>query len=81
MLRNCARFVVSVERSAARLYVRFHNMLAQDNGIETIEWVALAAVVIVLIGGIMAIFSGQGQKLGQAIFDGIMSWVAKLMTK
>jgi hypothetical protein len=56
-------------------------MLAQDNGIETIEWVALAAVVIVLIGGILAIFSGQGQKLGQAIFDGIMSWVAKLMTK
>ena len=39
----------------------------REKGIETVEWIALAAVILVLLLAIMAVFSEQGRAVGEAI--------------
>ena len=54
---------------------RILDWAKSEHGIETIEWIALAAVVLVLLTAIMVVFTSQGQAVGQAIIAKIIEWI------
>jgi len=51
--------------------------MREEKGIETIEWIALAAVVLVLLGGILAVFSDRASDIANAIVTQILSWIGR----
>jgi len=61
------------------IYSCLQNLLrakAQDEkGIETIEWIALAAVILVLLMGAMAMMTDFGQATAGLIFEKISEWI------
>jgi hypothetical protein len=61
-------------------YVAFQLRLAQEDeqGIESIEWVALGAVLALTILAVGAILVPGGQQIGQTVLDGILSWASKI---
>ncbi len=66
---------------ANRGHLKLLNLWMGDEGIETIEWVALGAVLAVAIGAIMALASDQGKAIGTSIFTGIKSWADRFASK
>lgn len=48
-----------------------------EDGATLVEYIAWTAVVLVLLMGIMAVFSGQAQRVGQAIIDQIVLWIER----
>ncbi len=68
MLRNWAILV----------WIRVQSLWLQEDGIETIEWVALGAVLALTIAAIMAVLQPGGQQIGQTILSGIMKWASKI---
>jgi hypothetical protein len=61
-------------------YMAFQLKLAQEDeqGIESIEWVALGAVLALTILAVGAILVPGGQQIGQTVLDGILSWASKI---
>lgn len=49
-----------------------------EEGAEAIEWIAMAAAVILLLVGVAAVLQGQGPGVGQMIVGAILSWISKL---
>lgn len=47
----------------------------RDCGVETIEWIALAAVVLALLLGVLTVMSPGGQAVATQMLDQITSWV------
>lgn len=60
-----------------KLYANLYAKLASEDGIETIEWIGLAAVVLVLLGAIGGVF-GDDSSVGQAITNTMTSWINSL---
>ena len=56
---------VRFKKLYSRLIVLSHNLQAED-GIETIEWIGLAAVVLVLLGAVATVFGGDSS-VGNAL--------------
>ena len=53
--------------------------LRREEGVETIEWIGLAAVIIALIGVLITVMGGGGgQTIAQAIVDVITNWIRGL---
>jgi len=57
--------------------MRFANWAKREEGTTIVEYIAWTAVVLVLLMGIMAVFSGQAQRVGQAIIDQILIWIER----
>lgn len=65
------------------LYVYFPIWIAElkrklgsERGVETVEWVGMAAVVLALIGAIAAVMGGAGgTSIGEAIASTIAGWI------
>jgi hypothetical protein len=70
--------VPRLERLFGRFQTRLAGIWLGEEGIETIEWVALGAVLAVAIGAIMALAPAQGKSIGQTIFDGIAKWAKSI---
>lgn len=51
--------------------------LVREEGIETIEWIALAAVILVLLMGALSLMTDFGKQTAQLIFDKISEWIGK----
>lgn len=49
--------------------------LTRDSGRETIEWVALAAVILALLLGMMVVFTPGGRQVGTEIFLQTTAWI------
>ncbi len=62
----------------ARAWLFLLNLSVREEGIETIEWVALGAVLALTIAAIMAVLTPGGQQIGQSILSGIMKWASKI---
>lgn len=48
-----------------------------EQGIETIEWIAVAAVVLILLLAVQTIFDPMGYLVGMAIVAAILEWIGK----
>ena len=57
--------------------MRIEHWAKTDQGATIVEYIAWTAVVLVLLMGIMAVFSGQAQRVGQAIIDQILIWIER----
>ena len=63
------------------VYLRVQNWLREkllrEEAIETIEWIALAAVILVLLMGALSLMSDFGKQTAQLIFDKISEWIGR----
>lgn len=51
--------------------------LRDEEGVETIEWIGLAAVILVLLAAIAAVL-GKDTKVGQAIVDALARMIENI---
>ncbi len=63
---------------AIRFWLQVQSLWLHEEGIETIEWVALGAVLALTIAAIMAVLAPGGQQIGQTILSGIMKWASQI---
>jgi Flp pilus assembly pilin Flp len=50
-------------------YFRLCAFLSRDDGITVVEYIALAAIVLVMLAAIVAVVNGASDKIGEAIAD------------
>jgi hypothetical protein len=77
--------LTSIKQKVERINNSFHpgrtlhhllTRLSSEDGAETVEWLGLAAVVVVLIGAVALYISGAGQGIIDALRDLINSMIA-----
>jgi hypothetical protein len=49
--------------------------LRRDEGIENVEWIALAAIILVMLVVVGSMLKVGGQPIGQTIVNQILSWI------
>lgn len=49
----------------------------RERGIETVEWIALAAVVLALLLGIMVVFTPGGRQVATEVIGQVTAWVER----
>ena len=52
-----------------------YSKVEDEKGIETIEWIALAAVILVLLMGALAMMTDFGRATAGLIFEKISEWI------
>ncbi len=51
------------------VYLRLRALLTREEGVTVVEYIALAAVVLVMLGVIVTVVNGASDKIGEAIAD------------
>lgn len=51
--------------------------LHRQEGIETIEWIALAAVILVFLFAMLGLMTNFGRGVANAIYGQIMKWIGR----
>ncbi len=51
------------------IYLRLRAFLTREDGITVVEYIALAAIVLVMLGVIVTVVNGASDKIGEAIAD------------
>lgn len=51
--------------------------LRREEGIETLEWIALAAVILVFLLGVLGLMTNFGQATAALIFSKISQWISR----
>ena len=51
--------------------------LRREEGIETIEWIALAAVILVFLAAMLSLMTPMGRSVAYAIYGRIMRWIGR----
>ncbi len=60
------------------LYLRtWWSARHKEEGIETIEWIALAAVVLALLMGMLTLMTPFGKATAALIFGQIAKWIGR----
>lgn len=80
-LRNYLTSILDFRKKAQRGNGRFRQVwqwLSRQDGVETIEYVGLASVVVVLVGAVALYVSGAGQILIDQIANIIADIIANL---
>lgn len=49
----------------------------EEQGVETIEWIAVAAVILILLLAVQQIFKPGGVAIGSLIIVAIIEWIQK----
>jgi hypothetical protein len=55
----------------------FWAELGEEGGIESVEWIALAAVILVFLIAMMMILKVGGKSIASLIIDAISQWIKK----
>ena len=53
---------------------QFNN---EEEGAEAIEWIAMVAVILILLLVVGQVFQSEGTNVGQAIIGAITTWIGK----
>ena len=69
-----------MKRRTLFLYRRTRSLLGEQRGIETIEWIASAAVVLVLLLGMFDVLTTAGDRIGGTIWYKMDEWVERWNT-
>ncbi len=57
---------------------QWQQLFKSEKGIETIEWIAFAAVAAVMIAGIMLVLTPGGSQVGQTVTSGVLCWASQI---
>lgn len=63
------------------LQTRLHSLRAaaeNEDGLSSVEWVALIGIVVTLLAAIGRAFDANGEKIGEAAVNTLTNWVSKL---
>ena len=52
--------------------------LNREEGAEAIEWIAMAAVVVILLAAMSFVFKPGGKAIGELIINAIKMWILKM---
>ncbi|MCX6033021.1 MAG: hypothetical protein NT169_27525 [Chloroflexi bacterium] len=58
-----------------QLFAAALRPLRREDGIENVEWIALAAIILVMLVVVGSMLKVGGQPIGQLIVDQILSWL------
>jgi len=50
-------------------YVRLRVALTQEHGVTVVEYIALAAIVLIMLGVIVAVLDNSASQIGEALAD------------
>ncbi len=51
------------------VYLRLRALLTREEGVTVVEYIALAAIVLVMLGVIVTVLNDASDKIGEAIAD------------
>ncbi len=57
---------------------RASEALRRDEGVETLEVIAIMALIVILIGAMTSIFKTGGDTIATIVINGIKSWAEKI---
>ncbi|GIW00692.1 hypothetical protein [Roseiflexus sp.] len=63
------------------LQTRLHSLRAaaeNEDGLSSVEWVALIGIVVTLLAAIGRAFDANGEQIGEAAVQTLTRWVASL---
>lgn len=64
----------------AQLQVNLRGLVEDGRGLQTLEWVALAIVILAFLGAVAVFFSNQGENtVGRAVTGAIQWFFERLM--
>jgi hypothetical protein len=78
MYKKINQIATQAQDASLRTWIKWTNFATREDGLETIEVVAMGAAGAVLIGLILTVFQSNGKSLGETIFQGILSWASKI---
>ncbi len=53
--------------------------LREEAGAEAIEWIAMVAVILILLLALQPIFQQGGQSIGSQSVDSVLKWIKKFV--
>ena len=56
-------------------YFRLRALLARENSVTVVEYIALAAIVLIMLGVIIVTVNGSSDKIGEALADSFDSQI------
>ena len=56
---------------------RMVSSVSSEEGIEAVEWIALAAVLLTLLAGILVVFRSQAAAVANAMIGQIINWIGR----
>lgn len=65
-------------KSVAGMYANVKSRVQNEDGVSTIEWVGLAAVVVALMFAVAGAMEGQGSGLAGAIVGKISDMISQI---
>ncbi|MDJ0754749.1 MAG: hypothetical protein QNJ45_14590 [Ardenticatenaceae bacterium] len=54
------------------------NRLAEEEGLETVEWAGMVVVMVALLGAVTGFITSGDAQIGQAILDVFENWIRAL---
>ena len=57
---------------------KFGGLVKNERGSQTLEWIGIAAVIVILVGAISTAFSGEG--IGNTVRDKFKSLLDKMVS-
>ncbi|MGP9039874.1 hypothetical protein [Cytobacillus kochii] len=71
-------FIEKVNGKMQALYARTQKAVNNEDGVSTIEWVGLAAVIVALMFAVATAMDGQGGNLASAIVGKISNMISSI---
>jgi hypothetical protein len=56
-------------------YFRLRALLTRENSVTVVEYIALAAIVLIMLGVIIVTVNGSSDKIGEALADSFDSQI------
>lgn len=56
---------------------KYEGLIKNERGSQTLEWVGIAAVIVIIVGAISQVFNGDST-IGEAIKTKISGWISKM---
>lgn len=53
---------------------RFVALGGRDEGVETLEVIAIMAILVILLGALSMVFSANAQAIATSVIEGIKKW-------
>jgi hypothetical protein len=57
------------------IYFRLRALLTRENSVTVVEYIALAAIVLIMLGVIIVTVNGSSDKIGEALADSFDSQI------
>lgn len=67
----------SRKKYLSRIYIYLKKVHTEQHGAEIVEWIALVAVILILLIALSAVFNANGSQIGQSITDNVTCWTGK----